>query len=80
MCANGGTLPSTYMVEIQQLKEDNKRLMALLRETKEYKEFAGYVEDSGGNVRAASKENLQSNRDDSEGANWIPEAAYAEAH
>jgi predicted TIM-barrel fold metal-dependent hydrolase len=51
MCTNGGAVPSSYMVEINQLKEDNKRLMNMLRETKEYKEFAGYVDDCGGNVR-----------------------------
>ena len=46
-----GRAPSTYMVEIAQLKEDNLRLMSMLRGTKEFKEFAGYVEDSGGDVR-----------------------------
>ena len=46
-----GRAPSTYMVEIAQLKEDNKRLMDMLRNTKEYKDFATYVDDSGGVVR-----------------------------
>jgi len=38
-------------IEISQLKEDNRRLFEMIRNTKEYKEFAGLVEDSGGAVR-----------------------------
>ena len=41
---------------MEQLREDNKRLMKLLKSTKEYQEFAYYVEDSGGNVRNVEKE------------------------
>ena len=39
------------MVEIAQLQEDNRRLMEMLKNTKEFKEFSGFVEDSGGDVR-----------------------------
>ena len=39
------------MIEIAQLKEDNKRLMDMLRGTREFKDFGGFVEDSGGDVR-----------------------------
>jgi hypothetical protein len=39
------------------LKEDNRNLMGMLRETKEFKDFAGYVDDSGGNVRLATAQN-----------------------
>ena len=46
-----GRAPSTYMIEIAQLKEDNKRLMDMLKVTREFKEFAGFVDDSGGDVR-----------------------------
>ena len=46
-----GRAPSTYMIEIAQLKEDNKRLMDMLRGTREFKDFGGFVEDSGGDVR-----------------------------
>lgn len=46
-----GRAPSTYMLEIAQLKEDNKRLMDMLKQTKEFKDFNGLVEDSGGDVR-----------------------------
>ena len=50
-----GKAPSTFRLEIDQLKEDNKRLMQLLRQTKEYKQFSGFVEDSGGEVRILTK-------------------------
>lgn len=46
-----GRAPSTYMVEIGQLKEDNRRLMEMLKNTGEFKEFSGFVDDSGGEVR-----------------------------
>ena len=46
-----GRAPSTYMIEIAQLNEDNKRLMDMLRNTKEFREFTGFVDDSGGEVR-----------------------------
>lgn len=49
---NDNVPPSSLMIEIEQLKEDNRRLMAMLRETKEYQDFMGYVDDSGGHVRA----------------------------
>jgi hypothetical protein len=38
-------------VELQQLRQDNKRIMGLLKQTKEYQAFANYVEDSGGDVK-----------------------------
>jgi len=38
-------------LEINQLKEDNHRLFAMIKQTKEFKDFAGIVEDSGGAVR-----------------------------
>jgi hypothetical protein len=47
-----GRGPSTYMLEIEQLKNDNRRLISMLQQTKQFKDFAGFVEDSGGQVRA----------------------------
>lgn len=44
-------------VEIQQLREDNRRLFEMMKHTKEFKEFAGFVEDSGGAVRGLKNEN-----------------------
>ena len=59
---------------MEQLREDNKKLLALLKKTKEYQEFANFVEDSGGTVRGIDKEVPlmmgQENRNDEE--NWIP--------
>ena len=46
-----GKAPSTFRLEIDQLREDNKRLLAMLHTTKEFKQFSGYVEDCGGEVR-----------------------------
>jgi hypothetical protein len=50
-------MPSAMQIEIQQLKEDNRRLFDMIRHTKEFKEFAGFVEDSGGAVRSLKNEN-----------------------
>ena len=44
----------TYRLEIDQLRADNKRLLKLLKQTKEYQDFTAYVEDSGGAVRNLS--------------------------
>lgn len=40
-------MPSTTQLEIDQLREDNKRLLNMIKETKEFKDFAGVVDDSG---------------------------------
>ena len=50
-----GRAPSTFRLEIDQLREDNKRLIGMLKHTKEFKQFGGYVEDSGGDVRILEK-------------------------
>lgn len=55
--AQGGKMPSAMQIEIQQLKDDNRRLFDMIRHTKEFKEFAGFVEDSGGAVRSLKNEN-----------------------
>ena len=56
MLGNGGRAPSTYQFEISQLREDNARLLGMLRKTKEFKDFNGFVADSGGKVRTLGKE------------------------
>ena len=55
----GGRMPSSTQLEIEQLREDNRRLLNMIKETKDFKEFAGIVEDSGGNVRFATKASNQ---------------------
>ena len=44
--------------------------MSMLKQTKEYKDFAGYVDDCGGNVRTVNGDTEE----------WIPEEAYTTAH
>ena len=47
----GGLGDGLLKVEVEQLKEDNSRLHKMIRATKEYQEFADFVEDSGGQVK-----------------------------
>lgn len=50
----GGLGEGVVKVENEQLKEDNAKLMKMLQQTKEYQEFKGFVEDSGGQVKGCS--------------------------
>ena len=50
-------MDNTHKIEIEQLREDNKRLLKLLKQTNEYKDFSNFVDDSGGLVRNLEKEN-----------------------
>jgi len=43
---------TTLKLEVEQLKKENKRLVGMLKQTKEYHGFGEFVEDSGGAVRA----------------------------
>ncbi len=45
--------------------------MNLLKQTKEYQDFANFVEDSGGNVRGLDKE-IQLPGDAPDDDNWVP--------
>ena len=74
-------------IEISQLKEDNRRLFEMIRNTKEYKEFAGLVEDSGGAVRnlkndqqAQGGQAIKIEESAEEDADWVPESAFSLAH
>jgi hypothetical protein len=50
---------TTYKLEMDSLKEDNKKLLKMLKQTKEYKDFSNFVDDSGGAVRNIdNKENV----------------------
>lgn len=80
-------MPSAMQIEIQQLKEDNRRLFDMIRHTKEFKEFAGFVEDSGGAVRSLKNENqaqggqaIKIEDSNEENADWVPEPAFTLAH
>jgi len=43
------------LLEIEHLRDDNAKLVSLLKRTKEYKEFAEYVEDSSGAIRVPTR-------------------------
>jgi hypothetical protein len=45
----------------------------MLRGTKEYQEFAGFVEDSGGNVVSKQQKNTFIDE-------WLPDEAFKVAH
>ena len=49
----------------------------MLKQTKEYKEFTGFVGDCGGNVRAV---NTKAKEIDELTDDWMPEQAYTTAH
>ena len=80
-------MPSVMQIEIQQLKEDNRRLFEMIRHTKEFKDFAGFVEDSGGAVRSLKNENqvqggqaIKIEESNEENTDWVPEPAFSLAH
>ena len=80
-------MPSVMQIEIQQLKEDNRRLFEMIRHTKEFKDFAGFVEDSGGAVRSLKNENqvqggqaIKIEESSEENTDWVPEPAFSLAH
>ena len=47
---------STQLLELEQLKQDKRRFLLMLKSTKEYKEFSEFADDSGGNMRFLSNE------------------------
>lgn len=58
------------LLEIEHLKEDNMRLVNLLKGTKEYKQFAEFIEDSGGAIRLSESANKQAEKCDP--SEWVP--------
>ena len=50
----GGLGEGVVKVENEQLREDNAKLMKMIQQTKEFQEFRGFVEDSGGNVKGVT--------------------------
>jgi len=45
---------ATFKLELEQVREDNKRLLKMLKQTKEYRDFTDFVDDSGGQARNIS--------------------------
>jgi len=68
----GGLGEGVVRVENEQLREDNAKLMKMIQGTKEYQEFRGFVEDSGGNVKGVKA--------NSEQDQWMPQEAFTVAH
>ena len=59
----------------------------MIRHTKEFKDFAGFVEDSGGAVRSLKNENqaqggqaIKIEDSNEENTDWVPEPAFSLAH
>lgn len=72
---------ATSLLEIEHLRSDNARLVNLLRGTKEYKDFAEYIEDSNGTVNVPAKRKgcarrcaSEQNQDKFE--HWVPVEAF----
>lgn len=79
------------LLEIEHLKDDNKRLLSLLKNTEEYKDFAYLAEDSSGGLTFVNSENkvrvitgktkkknekTAKNNDVSNEDNWVPHEVY----
>lgn len=73
-------------VEVGQLQHDNAKLLRLLKQTKEFQQFANFVEDSGGNVKSVppplhqQRRSEPSHEADLETDQWLPNEAYSLAH
>lgn len=70
------------MLELECYKADNDRLIKLLNETKEYKEFSNFAQDNKGSVRylAGEKKHGKGKVEGEEEENWIPQEAFKIAH
>jgi hypothetical protein len=74
----GGLGEGVVRVENEQLREDNAKLMKMIQQTKEFQEFQGFVEDSGGNVKGVAapvKVSAEAEQDQ-----WMPQEAFSVAH
>jgi hypothetical protein len=77
----GGLGEGVLKVEVEQLKEDNARLLKMLKGTKEYQEFADFVDDSGGQVKGIKPASISLvNNVDLESEQWMPQEAFTLAH
>ena len=68
-------------IEVDQLQQDNAKLLKLLKQTREYQDFANFVDDSGGNVKSVKSKPASSEQlFDQEAEHWMPNEAYSLAH
>ena len=66
------------MVEVEHLKADNARLLALLKSTKEFKNFSDLADASHGRIHfSQSESNLESVKNPK---NWMPNEALSVAN
>ena len=69
---------ATFILENKHLREDNTRLVTLLKGTKNYKDFAEYIEDSNGTIKLG-KRHKSCNRKNEQKENvedWVPIDAF----
>ncbi len=86
-----GKSEGVALLENEHLREDNVKLVALLKRTKEYKNFAEYIEDSGGVVGVTASRSLSqppqkrsittassglSRKEGPSVTEWVPSEAY----
>lgn len=72
----------TILLELECIKADNDRLIKLLNQTKEFKEFSDFAQDNKGSVRflAGEKKYGKSSLDEEEEESWVPQEAFKIAH
>lgn len=73
----------TAQLQNEAYRTENARLLAMLAQTPEYKEFAEFAQDSTGSVRYMDPKapaTSQDVRPEGEKEDWIPEDAYRVAH
>jgi chromosome segregation ATPase len=82
------------LLELEHLKDDNKRLLNLLKNTEEYKDFAYLAEDCSGGIKYVHSENktrvlttkpkkkdkFSKGDDPNNEENWVPNEAYTFTH
>lgn len=78
------------LLEIEHLKDDNVRLLSMLKSTEEYRDFAYLAEDSSGGIRYIDPEKFKAkgglmkkceekarkSKDPVNDENWVPISAY----
>jgi len=71
----------TALLEVEHLKADNERLVGILKGTHEYKEFAEFIEDSGGALKlstrpATAKRGFKAKAQTDVKADWVPQDVF----
>ncbi|CAG9315044.1 unnamed protein product [Blepharisma stoltei] len=64
------------MLEVEHMRNDNKRLLELLNQTQEYKHLAQYLEDSKGAHYVQSSKRSKKGQKTDELENWVPQEIF----